>query len=484
MIASRFFWILGMGCCGVLFGSLCGAEDPEKVAAKEKVSVTAIVGADIHTVSREVIRAGTILIAEGKITAVGQGVQVPEGATVIDARGKQIAPGFVAIDMARIGLGGAGASNRLADVLDPFDRNVTLSLAVGITSGCVQIGEGGAGPRGRRRNPEDVFLGLEPQSEQLLRTADTVELSYGIAESVCACCGLPILPSDPISDPPPRDITTTGNAVIKMSYGSIDGMLLKENVFYDVSRGSLSGALNHHTWRGQIEKARQYLKDQAAHEQAIREGKKQPPPRKTASDGLLALVRGEARLRIGASSASEIREMIGLARELDYPLVLSDVVEGWLVADLLAEHEVLVSFTPRVRRAARDKREEESGSWIEQSRVLQQTGVPFALTTLSNSISLDGLAGRDLTSLPLEAAFAVRGGCSESEALKAITLTPAKMLGVADRIGSIEVGKDADLLILDGAPLDYRTYVETAFVNGRIVYQRARDRVLPVFERR
>src|SRR6185436_9100079 len=117
-----------------------------------------------------------------------------------------------------------------------------------------------------------------------------------------------------------------------------------------------------------------------------------------------------------------------------------------------------------------------TGSSIESSGIFERTGVRFAITALSNSVSLNGLAGRDLTSLPLEAAFAVRGGCSESTALAALTMVPAKLLGLADRCGSIEEGKDADLLILNGPPLDYRTYVETALVSGNVSYERAKDR--------
>lgn len=457
-------------------------KSPAKEEEKKEKPVTAIVGGDIHTVSREVVRGGTILIQDGKITAVGQGIEVPKGATVIDAAGKQVSPGFIAIEMAGVAVGNAGDSNKLTDVLDPFDRNVKLSLAVGITSGCVQIG--GGGRRGRFRNPEDTFLGLEPEPETLLSSVDEAELNYGVAESLCPCCGLPILPADPITDPQPRDITANSNAVVKMSFGSLDGMVVKESAFYDLARGSLTGSLNRHTWREQIEKARKYLKDQAAHEEAMKAGRRENPPRKTVNDDLLRLVKGESRLRIAANSASEIREMISLAKELNYKLALSDVVEAWLVADLLAENDVMVTFAPRNRRDARLGEEQTSGSWIEQSRVLQQAGVPFAVTALSSSISLNGLAGRDLTSLPLEAAFAVRGGSSEQEALKAITLTPARMLGIDDRVGSIEVGKDADILILDGPPLDYRAYVQTALVNGRVVYERESDRVLPVYDRR
>ncbi len=469
--------------CHVVAPARADEGKSKSVESKDKKSkVTAIVGGDIHTVSREVIRSGTILIEDGKITAVGQQIKVPEGATVIDASGMRIAPGMVAIEMSRVGIGSAGGSNKAADVLDPFDRNIKLSLAVGITTGCSQVGGGGGGRR-RGRDPGETFLGLEPEINQLMAQVDQAELDYGVAESLCPCCGLPILPADPITDPKPRDIATSGNVVLKMSFGELDGMLVSEEVFYDLSSGSLTGSLNRHTWRGQIAKARKYLADQAAHEKATRAGKKQSPPRKSVPDSLLKLVQGEIRLRIAAASASEIREMVALAEELDYKLALTDVVEGWLVGDLLAEHDVMVTFAPRNRRRARLGEEETTGSWIEQSRVLQDSGVSFALTTLSSSISLGGLAGRDLTSLPLEGAFAVRGGCSEAEALEALTLTPAKMLGLDDRIGSIDVGKDADLLIMDGAPLDYRTYVKTAIVNGQIVYEREIDRVLPVFER-
>ncbi len=449
----------------------------------------ALVGADIITVTRETVRGGTILIEDGKIKALGQNLELPEGTTRIDAVGKVITPGFVAIKMSGVGLRGLGRDRgaKIVDGLDPFDRNISLSLGVGITSGCIQIRGSGGGRFSRA--PEDGFPvterfpGLDPDAEQLTQAQPQVERDYGEYVSVCPCCGLPILPTEPITSPRPTPITPQKNAVIKMSFGRLEGMLVSESAFLDVTPGSLSGALNQHTWREQLAKARQYLKDQAKHEQATAAGKKEKPPRKPVSDEILRLVKKEISLRIASSSVAAMRDMIQLAAELDYRLVIDGAAEAWVIADELAEANVPVIITPRSRRSPRFGEEETSGTWIETSRVLESTGVPFAVSSLGSSISLGGLAGRDLTSLPLEAAFAVRGGASERAALAAITIVPAKMLGLEDRIGSIEVGKDADLLLLDGSPLDYRSYVETALVNGRIAYRRAKDRVLPVFDR-
>ena len=79
--------------------------------------------------------------------------------------------------------------------------------------------------------------------------------------------------------------------------------------------------------------------------------------------------------------------------------------------------------------------------------------------------------------------FAVSGGCSQKSALEALTIVPARMMGLQDRIGSLEAGKDADILIMDGHPLDYKTYVEKALVNGKVYYNRAEAKILPVFDR-
>jgi len=451
--------------------------------------IVAIVGGDAMTVTQGVIRRATILIKDGKILRIGQDLPVPEGARVVDATDKVITPGFISLNLSGLGItggGGRGQNAKLEDTLNPFDNNLRFALGVGITTGCAQLGGGGGG-RGRRRS-EDRFLGLEADEVMEQLQEDPAELDYGGQPvALCPCCNLPSLIFEPIEETPPTPISTRNHAVIKLSYGHLDGMLVKEDAFYDVVPGSLTGALNQHNWRRQIRQAKEYLQKLAAHERAlqnVKEGEEKPkPPEKNTSDELIALVKGEVRLRTRADSVNEIRSMIALAKELGYSLCLDGATESWLATADLAESGAGVVFTPRSRRDAGRGREGQSGSWVETPRVLEEQGIPFAIAPLSASVSLGGLAGRDLTSLPLEAAFAVRGGCSEAKALEALTIVPARLLGLQDRLGSLEVGKDADLLIMDGRPLDYRTYVEVAFVNGHEVYRRDDNPVWPVFPR-
>jgi imidazolonepropionase-like amidohydrolase len=442
----------------------------EPAAKDDKNKVLALVGGDVYTITREVIRGGTVLVQDGKILRVGQNLAVPEGATVLDAKGKYVVPGFVALSMSGVGVrspgggggrggrGGPGGARggRLADSLDPFDRNIKFCLGVGITTGCVEVGGGGGGRFGR--DEDDTQL--------------------------CPCCGLAVLPTEPITPAPPTAPTPQRHAVLKMTFGDLEPMLVKEGPFYHLPGTGLSGPLNRFRWREQVRQARKYLDDQAEHEKAVKAGKPSRPPRRPGSEELLQLVRKETALRTDASSVDQIRDMIQLAQELDYRLVLESAHEAWLMADELAESKAAVVLTPRSRRRSVPGREDSSGSSIETSAYLEKAGVPFAISTQRTSVSLDGVyGGRDLTGFPLEAAFAVRGGCSEKTALAALTIVPARILGLDSRIGSIEEGKDADLLILDGPPLDYRSYVQTALVGGKVCYERDQDRVYPTFER-
>ena len=117
----------------------------EKNPHKRESSSLAIVGGDVVTVTRGTIRGGTVLIEDGKIVAVGNQVEIPAETPQIDATGRVVTPGFIALDMSRVGLRTSSEQNaRYVDGLDPFDDNVKLSLSVGITAGCVEIQAPGA----------------------------------------------------------------------------------------------------------------------------------------------------------------------------------------------------------------------------------------------------------------------------------------------------------------------------------------------------
>src|SRR5262249_4498376 len=137
------------------------------------------------------------------------------------------------------------------------------------------------------------------------------------------------------------------------------------------------------------------------------------PQRRAIPEEVLKLVEKKIPLRTDAASVEQMREMIALAKELDYNLVLDGVHEGWLMAGELGAAKVQTVLTPRNRRRPQPGKEDASGSSIETSAYLEKAGVPFAVSPLGTTVSLDGIPGRDLTSLALEAAFAVRGGCSE-----------------------------------------------------------------------
>lgn len=468
-LALAFALILGLSGATTLVAQ---GQDDKKSDAKDAPTTkpVAIVGADIYTVTNGIIKNGTVLLQDGKILKVGTDVAIPEGATVIDAKGKFVAPGFVTVSAANVGLraagggggggrggqpeqGQGGVTGRVADSLNPFDRNMLFALSAGITTACVETSGGGGGRFGRDND------------------WDTDELN------VCPCCGMTFLPTEPIGPTPPTERTPRRHAVLKMTYGDLSTMLVKETPFYHLPAGSFVGALNRHQWRETVKRAKQQAKDRAA---ADPEAEAPAFPfgggagRRVPAE-VVSLVEKKIPLRTDAASIEQMRDMIALAKELDYNLVLEGIQEAWLIPDELKKANVQTVLTPRSRRRPSLGKEDTTGSSIETSGKLAGAGVPFAVAPLSSTVSLDGIPGRDLTSLMLEAAFAVRGGASEETALASLTITPAKMLGLDKRIGSIEEGKDADILILTAPPLDYRALVEKALVGGKVYYDRVKE---------
>ncbi|MCS6977756.1 MAG: amidohydrolase family protein [Gemmatales bacterium] len=463
--------ILGLAFLMMMASLLVAEENKDSQSAKPTSPPIAIVGGDVYTVSHGVIPRGTVLIQDGKIAAVGKDVAIPENALRIEAAGKCVTPGFVAISASNVGIRtGTGArgrtgepappqgvTGRVVDAINPYDRNILFCLASGITTACVEVSGGGTGRFGR----------------------DALDLEELDETNVCPCCGMTYLPLEPITAPNPTERTPRRHAVLRMTFGELDRMLVKESPFYHLPAGAFAGAFNKHQWRETIKRAKEQVRDRNEGEDEGGFGGFGGGFGRRVPEEVVQLVEKKIPLRTDAASVEQIRTALALAKELGYAVILEGVHEAWLIPEELKEAQAQVILTPRSRRRPQLGKEDSTGSSIETAGILERTGVPFAVATLGNSVNLDGIPGRDLTSLMLEAAFAVRGGCSDDTALAAITINPARMLGLDKRIGSIEIGKDADLLILTGPPLDYHSHVDKALVGGKVYYDRVRENIYP-----
>jgi hypothetical protein len=386
----------------------------EKPEGGQGKGALVIQGGDLYTITDGIIRGGTLVIEAGKIAALGTGLTVPEGAEVIDARGKVVMPGLVA---ARLSGLVRGDTKKIADALGPYGSTITFALASGVTTGYVQAGGPG----------EQPFGGT--------------------------------------------------NAVVKLTEGDLDGMLLREPVDVNL-RYSNGDPRSKALLRQQLRAAKEYLRKKAQFDQDKAAGKKvDPPAMPPGGETLTKLLTGELPARVSAEYSNDILSVLQLVDDFGIRLILEGPIEGWTIPEAIGRRKVDVIMTPRTQ-AERDRYvSAPTGSSNEQAALLSRAGVRLAITPPSTGFGLWGGFGEDLFTLPLEAAHAVGGGLPEDQALEAITINPARMLGVGDRLGSLQVGRDADIIVIDGHPLDYRTFVELTLVNGKVLYDKSKSRL-------
>lgn len=231
------------------------------------------------------------------------------------------------------------------------------------------------------------------------------------------------------------------------------------------------------------------------------------PPIPGGTEKIVAVLRGEARLWIqaggggfnlfgggrrgGAARANDvdsIRQALEVARLFGTGVVLQKPTSAWLVPGEIASTGSMVVLSPRDRVPADPTDPDHTGSNLASASILAEAGVPVAVTCPVGmfggaAVGTSGILGQDLNTPHVDAAFAVRGGMDNRKALRTLTLDAAKILGVETRIGSLEPGKDADVLILSGDPLHYATFVTTALVNGKVVYEKANEPLYRHIER-
>ena len=271
----------------------------------------------------------------------------------------------------------------------------------------------------------------------------------------------------------------SGNHILKLTRGTLEGHALAGAPFATI-RYTTRDPEGRRNLRGALERIREFRREIRRHAEKQKENPKLKDLDRKWIRGLFRtaerLIDREIVAYAEVSEAGDIREVCALAEEFGFDLVLRGAPEAWIDAGAVARSGASVIVTPRQRRDRDDRRNAVSGGSIQNASILHDHGVCLAIFPVGSlfasggGVSLSGLAGRDMLNLPLEAAFAVRGGLSNEAAIRAITLDAAKILRVDHRIGSIEVGKDADFVITDGDLLHYLTLPQYTIVNGRIAY--------------
>ncbi|HKU19384.1 MAG TPA: amidohydrolase family protein [Terriglobales bacterium] len=384
----------------------------------------AITGGRVLTISHGVIENGTVLVENGKIAAVGRDIKVPHGAQVIDARGKVVMPGWF------------DAGDKLGTVEIP-----ALQITVDDTEYTAPLQ-----PQLR------VLDALNPESENIL-----VSRAAGITNS--------------LSTPADGNLVGGQSAVIQLDGGTVDQMVVKSPAALHISLGEQSkmtyGVKNGapETRMGEMAMLRQaFLKAQHYKEvqdaYAQKSGGKEPaapPARDLKMDAMVAALDGKIPVVAHADRVSDIENALRLADEFHFHLILADAAAAWRIADQLAARKVPVILGPILEEPGRM---ESVDVRLDNAARLYKAGVPIAIQTAADN---------EVRNLPFEVEYAISYGLPEDAALQALTLNPARFFGVDNRLGSIDSGKDANLIVLDGTPFRVKTHVLAELIDGKVV---------------
>jgi len=385
----------------------------------------AIRGARVVTVSGPVIEKGTVLVERGRVVAVGPDVAVPAGATVVDGTGKTLYPGLLDA-LTTIGLTEIAAVPATVDTTEVGDMNPHVHAWVALHPDSEMI------PVARANGVTAVLTaplgGLVSGQSAIVRLAGTTPASMVVKAPVALHAVFP-------SGQPPASASRSSDEPEPKTLAA----RLEEQ------RKNKKKAL---------ERLGSLLAEARAHVAAAADASRTPPEASLALDALAAFARGQAPLVMRADREDDIRAAARFAKDNGLRLVIAGGLEAWRCADLLKQDDVAVLLKV-LRLPERDSDPYDAA--YANAAVLHRAGVRFAI------VSDDP---ENVRNLPVEAAMAAAYGLGETEALRAITLSPAEIFGVADRLGSIAPGREANLVLATGDILDARTRVTDVFIQG------------------
>ena len=425
-------------------GILAAALVPSFAPAPAAAQTVAITGGTVVPVSGPRIEAGTVLIRDGRIAAVGADVDVPSGSRVVDAAGKYVLPGLVDA-MSYYGIS--------ADDLNETTAPSTPQLR--ILEAYYPFGSFGDGEPPSPPRSDDLLMG--GITTHYIAPADATVIGGQGAVVKAAGSGLDALV---VRDP----------AAIDMTLGGRPAETFAEQ---NRSPGTRMAVIAH--LREQLLRAQEYRERWQAWRDEPEDERGPAPSRDLGMDALVLLLDGTIPARVQANRTVEIREALELADEFGFEVIIDSGISADRVAGELAAREVPVVLGPIAHPFVSGEEipdaEEYPAPDERRAERLRDAGVDIAIASFSRAFGSLGPAGSGKWLL-VDAALAAGYGLSEEEVLRAITLAPAEILGVADRIGSLEPGKDADVIVLDGPPLSVRSWVERVFVDGQEVYVR------------
>jgi imidazolonepropionase-like amidohydrolase len=394
--------------------------------------LVAIVGGTILTVGPQgTIEKGTVLIRDGKIAAVGRDVEVPAGATVIDASGRYVMPGIIDCHSHTAIEGSVNecsdsvtAEVRIADVIDQHDVNIYRQLGGGVTT--INVLHGSCNTIGGQNAVLKLRWGKPP--EELVFKDAPRGIKFALGENVKR--------SNFQAPGPPR---------------------------YPATRMGVEAVL-----RESFQEAQAYKREWEEYEKkarAARSGEKTVAPRKSLRlEELKDVLDGKVYVHAHCYRADEILMLIRVAEEFGFKIrTFQHVLEGYKVASEIARHGAGASTF--------------SDWWAYKMEAYD--AIPYNAAIMAAhgvKVSMNSDSDELARRLYWEAGKAMKyGGVSEAEALKMVTLNPAWQLGIDKRVGSIEVGKDADIAIFSAHPFAPDTRVEQTLVDGIVYFDRSKD---------
>lgn len=387
------------------------------LAAQERTTVFR--GARIHTADGSPIENGVLVVRGGTIVAIGDaGTSVPSDATVIDAAGKVILPGLVDTH-SHIGGGSGGDRSsalhpdvRILDGINPLDESFKKALAGGITTVNIMPGSG------HLMSGQTVYVKTRPARtvEEMLIYVDADRTIYGGMKMANG--------TNSIGEKPFPGTRAKSAALVRQLFVK---------------------ALD---YKSKIE--------------AAKVNADKMPKRDLEMEAMLQIIDGKRIVHHHTHRADDIVTVLRLQKEFGFRVVLHHVTEAYLVAKEIAEAKAPCSII--VIDSPGGKQEALNLSY-ENGAALVRAGV------LTGFHTDDGITDSRL--FLRSAALGIRGGLARDEAVKALTINGAQMLDLADRVGSLKAGKDADFIVLSGDPFSVYTHVEQTWIDGKRVWDRS-----------